>query len=95
MTRRSLFPLITATAIFLPILAHAQGQATKVLIKEWDLPEAGTFPHDPLATPDGSLWYTGMNANLLGRLNLKTGQFKEYPLRIAGSGPHGLAADST
>jgi virginiamycin B lyase len=65
----------------------------KVSFKEWDVPTKGSRPHDPLATPDGALWWTGMYANVLGRLDPKSGQLKEYPLKTAGSGPHGLTAD--
>jgi virginiamycin B lyase len=65
----------------------------KISIKAWNVPTPGSRPHDPLATSDGSLWYTGQMANVLGRLDPKTGQFKEYPLKTAHSGPHGLAED--
>jgi virginiamycin B lyase len=65
----------------------------KVSIKEWKVPTPGSRPHDPLATRDGSLWYTGQMANVLGRLDPKTGQFKEYPLKTKNSGPHGLVED--
>jgi len=64
----------------------------KASIKEWTVPTPGSRPHDPLATPDGYLWYTGQMANVLGRLDTKTGQFKEYPLPER-SGPHGLTND--
>jgi virginiamycin B lyase len=67
----------------------------KVSIKEWQVPTPGSRPHDPLATKDGSLWYTGQMANVLGRLDPKTGQFKEYPLKTAHSGPHGLVEDKS
>src|SRR5262245_32826580 len=30
-----------------------------VSIKMWPVPTPGSRPHDPLATRDGSLWYTG------------------------------------
>ena len=53
----------------------------------------GSRPHDPLATRDGALWYTGQMTNTLGRVDPKTGQVKEYPLRTAHSGPHGLIED--
>ena len=33
------------------------------------------------------------DATSLGRLDPKTGVMKEYPLKMAGSGPHGLVAD--
>ena len=73
------------------VLISGSARAT---IKEWDVPTKGSRPHDPLATPDGMIWYTGMYANLLGRLDPKTGQIKEFPLNTAKSGPHGLTADS-
>src|SRR3989441_324971 len=65
----------------------------KVSIKEWSVPTPGSRPHDPLATADGSLWYTGQMTNALGRLDPKTGRFKEYPLKTPHSGPHGLDED--
>jgi virginiamycin B lyase len=65
----------------------------KVSFKEWSLPTKGSRPHDPLATPDGALWYTGMFANKLGRLDTKTGKIVEFPLTTPASGPHGLVAD--
>ena len=64
----------------------------KVSIEEWVVPTPGSRPHDPLATDDGAIWYTGQFANVLGRLDPKTHQIKEYPLP-AKSGPHGLIAD--
>ena len=65
-----------------------------VNFKEWAVPTLGSRPHDPLAAPDGSLWYTGQFANRLGRVDVKTGSIKEYPLTTAQSGPHGLVADN-
>jgi virginiamycin B lyase len=65
----------------------------KVTFKEFNLPTLGSRPHDPLATPDGAIWYTGMFSNTLGRVDPVTGQIKEYPLQTAQSGPHGLTAD--
>jgi virginiamycin B lyase len=66
-----------------------------VSIKAWQVPTPGSRPHDPLATADGALWYSGQMANVLGRLDPKTGQFKEYPLKTAHSGPHGLVEDKS
>ena len=34
-----------------------------------------------------------MGSNTIGRLNPKTGEIKEYPLKTPDSGPHGLVAD--
>lgn len=66
--------------------------SAKVTIKEWVVPTPGSRPHDPLATADGAIWYTGQFANVLGRLDPKTGEIKEYPL-TPKAGPHGLTAD--
>ncbi len=62
----------------------------KVGFQEWVVPTAGSRPHDPLATKDGAIWWSGQFANVIGHLDPKTGQMKEYKLPIAGSGPHGL-----
>jgi hypothetical protein len=52
----------------------------QVSFREWQVPTSGSRPHDPLATPDGAIWYTGQMANRLGRLDPATGTIKEYPL---------------
>ena len=66
----------------------------KVTIREWAVPTKGAHPHDPAVGPDGSLWFTEQMANKLGRLDPKTGEFKEYSLAEGkNSGPHGLVAD--
>jgi virginiamycin B lyase len=65
----------------------------KVTIKEWLVPTLGQRPHDPLWAPDGSIWWTGQYANLLGRLDPKTGAMREYELKTPDSNPHGLIAD--
>ncbi|HEY6821192.1 MAG TPA: hypothetical protein VI321_04175 [Burkholderiales bacterium] len=65
----------------------------KVTMEQWQAPTPGSRPHDPLAARDGSLWYTGQMANVLGRINPKTGEVKEFPLKTAHSGPHGLKED--
>ena len=67
--------------------------STTVSIKEWVVPSLGSRPHDPLAGPDGSIWWSGMFANVLGRLDPATGTMKEYPLKTPQSGPHGLVFD--
>jgi len=51
--------------------------SAQVAIQEWVVPTPGSRPHDPLATPDGAIWYTGQFANVLGRLDPATGQITE------------------
>jgi virginiamycin B lyase len=47
------------------VLIPGVAQAT---IQEWVVPTAGSRPHDPLAAADGSIWYSGQMASVLGRL---------------------------
>ncbi|HVA93468.1 MAG TPA: cytochrome C [Candidatus Dormibacteraeota bacterium] len=65
----------------------------KVTFQEWKLPTPGTRPHDPLAAPDGTIWYSGQMANVLGHVDPKTGHITEYHLPTPDSGPHGLIMD--
>ncbi len=66
----------------------------EVSFKEWKLPTPGTRPHDPLAAPDGTIWFSGHMANLLGHIDPKTGEIKEYRTGKPMSGPHGLVMDA-
>jgi virginiamycin B lyase len=72
-----------------PAAAIIPGPA-EVSIKEWPAATPGSRPHDPLATRDGAIWYTGQLANMLGRLDPATGQIKEYPMKTPQTAPHGL-----
>lgn len=67
--------------------------SVKVTFREWTVPTIGSRPHDPLATHDGYLWYSGQYANVLGRVDTKTGDIKEFHPPTKGSGPHGLVED--
>ncbi len=66
---------------------------SEVSFKEWPAPTPGSRPHDPLAARDGSLWYTGQLANVLGRVDPETGKITEFQLKTPHSGPHGLQED--
>ena len=65
----------------------------EVSINEWVVPTRGSHPHDPMYAPDGSAWYTGIQANLLGRFDPGTQKFSEFHLKTPDSGPHGLTPD--
>jgi len=56
-----------------------------VSIKEWKVPTAGNVHdgrggnvHDVSVAPDGSIWYAGQRAKVVGRFDPKTETFKEY-----------------
>src|SRR5882762_5035845 len=76
------------------IEAPAISGTVQASFKEIPLPTQA-FPHDPYAAEDGSIWYTGQFGNLLGRVDPKTGQVKNYPLKTRSSGPHGLIGDKS
>lgn len=65
----------------------------EVNIREWDVPTPGSRPHDPLVARDGTIWYAGINASILGHFDPKTERFGEYKLK-AKTGPHGLIDDA-
>lgn len=82
------------TLLVLSVFTLAAGGELRARITEYDLPTPNSRPHDPAAAPDGSLWFTGQRANILGRLDPKTGTIREYRLKTPDSGPHGLVADN-
>ena len=51
--------------------------------------QAGDHPHDVAPAPEGTVWYTGQRAGVLGRLDPKTGGVERIPLG-KGSAPHGV-----
>src|SRR5262249_5358685 len=65
----------------------------KISFQRWAAPTPGSRPHDPLAAHDGYLWYTGQLANVLGRVDPKTGTVKEFQLKTPHGGPHGITED--
>jgi virginiamycin B lyase len=65
---------------------------TKITFKEWMPPTLGQRPRDPLMTPDGTIWWAGMFASLIGRLNPATGDMKEYKL-APDARPHSILND--
>jgi len=75
-----------------PAAANLPGPA-QATIKQWDVPTIGSRPHDPLATKDGAIWWTGQLSNKLGRVDPKTGAIREYSLKSPHTGPHGLTED--
>ena len=67
----------------------------EISIKEWPLPTIGIRPHDTFAASDGAIWYAGQFGNVVGRLDPKTGEFKEYHPKLIRSGPHGIVGDKS
>jgi virginiamycin B lyase len=64
-----------------------------IKITEWTVPTLGQRSRDPIEAPDGSIWWTGMFASLVGRLDPKTGEMKEFPLPPTAR-PHSIIPDA-
>jgi virginiamycin B lyase len=64
----------------------------QVTFREWAVPQLGQRTRDPIQAADGSIWYAGQYGNLIGRLDPKTGQAREYPLP-ANAMPHTVQLD--
>jgi len=76
-----------------PAASPAITDQVDVKFDQWMTPSKPAYPHDPAVAPDGSIWYTGQRANVVGRFDPATQQFKEFALPTPNSGPHGLQAD--
>ncbi|MCH8272408.1 MAG: lyase, partial [Candidatus Marinimicrobia bacterium] len=74
--------------ILFALLNGAQGQNSKLKIKEYKVPK-GSHPHDVAPAPDGTVWYTAQHQEALGILDPKTGKTKHVHLGD-GSSPHGV-----
>lgn len=66
---------------------------TRIRIEEWLVPTLGQRSRDPVETPDGMIWWTGMWASLIGRLDPQTGDMVEFHLPPAAR-PHSIVPDA-
>ena len=73
-----------------PVLVPGNVQVT---FKEWIVPTLGQRSRDPLQTADGTIWWNGQFISLIGRLNPKTGEMKEYRLETDAK-PHSIVDDA-
>lgn len=79
-------PLALAGLVLMLVLPASRAVAAEV--RYFDVPK-GDHPHDVAPARDGTVWYTGQRAGVLGRLDPKTGQVERIPLG-EGSAPHGV-----
>ena len=67
------------------------GAATRVIYTEYDLPRETIEPHDVIVDRSGLVWYSSFGEQNLGRLDPRTGQVTEFPIREHKPGfPTGL-----
>jgi virginiamycin B lyase len=63
-----------------------------ISFKEWTVPTLGQRSRDPVQAPDGSIWWAGQWGNLIGRIDPKSGDMKEYALP-ENAMPHSVTLD--
>jgi streptogramin lyase len=57
-----------------------KGNATRVIYTEYDLPRPEAEPHDVIMDSEGMIWYIDFAEAIVGRLDPRTGETKEWPL---------------
>jgi virginiamycin B lyase len=62
----------------LKTLPRPTGRATRVIVTEYDLPNPGRLPHDADLDDKGMVWYNDFREPLIGRLDPRTGETKEW-----------------
>ena len=77
----------------LKTLPRPTGQATRVIMTQYDMPRRGTVPHDVEVDADGVPWYGDQSRMYIGRLDPTTGVFTEYPLPELPAGRVGGISD--
>ena len=75
----------------LKTLPRPAGAATKVVYTEWQLPKRTRQPHDVIVDSQGMAWYASFGEQILGRLDPKTGQIREWDIpRLKANLPTGI-----
>src|SRR5262249_40804704 len=62
------------------LLPRPTGKGTRVIITQWDQPRKVTTSHDMSIDSKGNVWYGDEAHQVVGMLNPKTHEFKEYEL---------------
>jgi streptogramin lyase len=62
----------------LKTLPRPHGDDTKVIVTEYDLPREDAEPHDAAPDKSGMIWYQDFALGIIGRLDPKTGEVKEW-----------------
>jgi virginiamycin B lyase len=63
----------------------------QISFKEWVVPTLGQRARDPFQLQDGTIWWTGQFGSVIGRLNPRTGEMKEF--KVGDAHPHNIIAD--
>ncbi len=65
----------------------------EISFTSWNVPTLGQRSRDPVEAEDGTIWWVGQFGNILGHLDPRTGEMKEYTLP-ANADPHSVEIDN-
>ena len=72
----------------LRVFPRPRGQNTRVVVTEYELPQQLLALHDAALDNEGNVWFTSHKTRYVGKMDPKTGIFKEYTLPLTpGSMP--------
>ena len=63
-------------------LPRPGGKATRVIYTEYDLPVRTRQPHDVIVDSQGLVWYASFGEQILGRLNPRTLEIREWAIPV-------------
>ena len=66
----------------LKTLPRPKGQATHVVITEYDLARPEAQPHDVILAADGQVFYSDFGNQFIGQLDSRTGKVTDYPVPV-------------
>jgi virginiamycin B lyase len=80
----------------LRVFPGPRGAATRVIVTEYELPQALLALHDAAGDPNGNIWFSSHKTQYVGKLDPRTGIVTEYKLPLtpdAMPGTHKVAVD--
>lgn len=66
----------------LKTMARPKGQATRVIVTEYDMARPTTEPHDVVVDADGMIWYSDFGEPFISKFDPKTLKLTEYPVKV-------------
>ena len=82
----------------LRVFPRPRGEATRVVVTEYELPQQLLALHDATADAQGNIWFTSHKTRYVGKLDPKTGIVKEYTIPLtpgAMPGTHHAVIDKS
>lgn len=66
----------------LATLPRPKGEATRVIVTQYDLPRPDAQPHDVIVDRDGMVWHSDFGNQFVGVMDPKTGEVTDIPIPV-------------